>query len=67
MALIRDLGALAMKNRLAHEDPHFEVIACIAARGFKLRREDTKKLLNGSRSEYYANPSCATSAPNPDL
>ena len=42
---VQHLGALSMKGKLSQEEPHFEVIACIAGRGFKVRREDMKKLL----------------------
>ena len=30
---VQHLGTLSMKGKLPHEDPHFEVIACIAGRG----------------------------------
>lgn len=42
---IQHLGALSRQGRQPHEPPRFEVIACIAGRGFKVRREDMKKLL----------------------
>jgi hypothetical protein len=48
---VQHLGALAMKGKLADEEPHFEVIACIAGRGFKVRREDMKKLLIATRGK----------------
>jgi hypothetical protein len=50
---VQHLGALSMKDRLAHQDPHFEVIACIAGRGFKVRREDMKKLLLATRGKVF--------------
>lgn len=50
---VQHLGALAMKDKLAHEEPNFEVIACIAGRGFKVRREDMKKLLIATRDKVF--------------
>jgi len=50
---VQHLGALSMKGRLPHEEPHFEVIACIAGRGFKVRREDMKKLLIATRGKVF--------------
>ena len=42
---VQHLGSLSMLGRGQDEPPRFEVIACIAGRGFKVRREDMKKLL----------------------
>jgi hypothetical protein len=50
---VQHLGTLSMRGKLAHEDPHFEVIACIAGRGFKVRREDMKKLLIATRGKVF--------------
>lgn len=50
---VQHLGALSMKGKLPHEAPHFEVIACIAGRGFKVRREDMKKLLIATRGKVF--------------
>ena len=50
---VQHLGALSMKGKLPHEDPHYEVIACIAGRGFKVRREDMKKLLIATRGKVF--------------
>ncbi len=50
---VQHLGALSMRGRLPHEEPHFEVIACIAGRGFKVRREDMKKLLIATRGKVF--------------
>lgn len=50
---VQHLGALSMKGRLAREESHFEVIACIAGRGFKVRREDMKKLLIATRGKVF--------------
>jgi hypothetical protein len=46
---VQHLGALSMEGRQADQVPKFEVIACIAGRGFKVRREDMKKLLLATR------------------
>jgi hypothetical protein len=35
------------------EPPRFEVIACIAGRGFKVRRENMKKLLLATRGKVF--------------
>lgn len=33
--------------------PKFEVVACIAGRGFRVRREDMKKLLLSTRGKVF--------------
>ena len=35
------------------DQPKFEVVACIAGRGFKIRREDMKKLLLATRGKVF--------------
>ena len=40
-------------ERGPHEPPRFEVVACIAGRGFKVRREDMKKLLLSTRGKVF--------------
>ena len=35
------------------DQPKFEVVACIAGRGFKVRREDMKKLLLATRGKVF--------------
>ena len=40
-------------ERLAADQPKSEVIACIAGRGFKIRREDVKKLLLATRGKVF--------------
>ena len=42
-----------MQNRKAPEAPRFAVIACIAGRGFRVRREDMKKLLLSTRGKVF--------------
>jgi len=50
---VQHLGSLSMQGRSVNEPPRFEVIACIAGRGFKVRREDMKKLLLATRGKVF--------------
>jgi len=50
---VQHLGSLSMAGRSATDSPHYEVIACIAGRGFKVRREDMKKLLLATRGKVF--------------
>lgn len=50
---VQHLGSLSMQGRSPNEPPRFEVIACIAGRGFKVRREDMKKLLLATRGKVF--------------
>ena len=49
---IQHLGALSMEGR-PEGQPRFEVVACIAGRGFGVRREDMKKLLLATRGKVF--------------
>ncbi len=49
---VQHLGALAMAGQPA-DQPKFEVVACIAGRGFRVRREDMKKLLLATRGKVF--------------
>lgn len=49
---IQHLAELSMKGQPA-DQPKFEVVACIAGRGFKIRREDMKKLLLATRGKVF--------------
>lgn len=49
---IQHLGALSLEGR-PRNSPRFEVIACIAGRGFGVRREDMKKLLLATRGKVF--------------
>jgi hypothetical protein len=42
---VQHLATLSLEGVKPGMPPRFEVIACIAGRGFKVRREDMKKLL----------------------
>src|SRR5579863_2838813 len=50
---VQHLGALSMEGRQGDQEPKFEVVACIAGRGFKVRREDMKKLLLATRGKVF--------------
>ena len=50
---MQHLAALSLKDVKTGEPPRFEVIACIAGRGFKVRREDMKKLLLATRGKVF--------------
>ena len=49
---IQHLGELSMTGRPANL-PRYEVIACIAGRGFGVRREDMKKMLLATRGKVF--------------
>jgi hypothetical protein len=49
---IQHLGELSLSGR-SPEEPRFEVIACIAGRGFGVRREDMKKMLLATRGKVF--------------
>ena len=49
---IQHLGALSMEGQ-PPDSPKYEVIACIAGRGFGVRREDMKKLLLATRGKVF--------------
>ena len=50
---LQHLGDLAREGRTPTDPLRFDVIACIAGRGFKIRREDMKKLLLSTRGKVY--------------
>jgi hypothetical protein len=50
---IQHLEALSMNGLPRDAPPRFEVIACIAGRGFKVRREDMKKLIVATRGKVF--------------
>ena len=49
---VQHLEALSVQ-RQGHGKPSFEVVACIAGRGFKVRREDMKKLIRATRGKVF--------------
>ncbi len=52
MTRIQHLGTLSMEGQ-PEGRPRFEVVACIAGRGFGVRREDMKKLLLATRGKVF--------------
>ena len=50
---VQHLGELSIQGLQQGEPPRFEVIACIAGRGFKVRREDMKKLILSTRGKVF--------------
>jgi hypothetical protein len=50
---IQHLGLMSMAGRSPDEEPRFQVIACIAGRGFRVRREDMRKLLLATRGKVF--------------
>jgi hypothetical protein len=49
---VQHLGELSLAGQPA-DTPKYEVVACIAGRGFKVRREDMKKLLLATRGKVF--------------
>jgi hypothetical protein len=49
---VQHLHALSLQGRLP-DQPRFEVVACIAGRGFRVRREDMRKLLLATRGKVF--------------
>ena len=49
---VQHLAALSIEGRMP-EQPRYEVVACIAGRGFGVRREDMKKLLLATRGKVF--------------
>ena len=49
---VQHLGTLSMEGQQLGQ-PRFEVVACIAGRGFGVRREDMKKLLLSTRGKVF--------------
>lgn len=50
---VQHLHTMSMKDRTPEEGPRYEVIACIAGRGFKQRRQDMKKLLEATQGKVF--------------
>ncbi|MBC6406549.1 MAG: hypothetical protein GDA41_12710 [Rhodospirillales bacterium] len=50
---VQHLGSLSREGVEPKDPPRFEVIACIAGRGFKVRREDMKKLIVATRGKVF--------------
>ena len=50
---VQHLHTLSMRDRTPAQGPRYEVVACIAGRGFKQRREDMKKLIAATREKVF--------------
>ena len=50
---IQHLHSLSRRDLAPTEPPRFDVVACIGGRGFKVRREDMKKLLLSTRGSVF--------------
>lgn len=50
---VQHLGSLSMQGVAEGGPPRFQVIACIAGRGFGVRREDMKKLILATRGKVF--------------
>lgn len=50
---IQHLGELSLEGGRSHDNPKYEVIACIGGRGFGVRREDMKKMLIATRGKVF--------------
>lgn len=50
---VQHLQTLSLRDRTPEQGPRYEVVACIAGRGFKQRREDMKKLLVATRGKVF--------------
>jgi hypothetical protein len=50
---VQHLYTMSMHGRTLEQGPRYDVIACIAGRGFKQRREDMKKLLIDTRGKVF--------------
>jgi hypothetical protein len=50
---VQHLGSLSLEGVAAGGRPRFEVVACIAGRGFGVRREDMKKLILATRGKVF--------------
>jgi hypothetical protein len=50
---VQHLGSLSTQGLGPNDPPRYEVVACISGRGFKVRREDMKKLLLATRGKVF--------------
>ena len=50
---VQHLFALSTQGLSPGAEPRFEVVACIDGRGFRVRREDMKKLLTATRGKVF--------------
>jgi hypothetical protein len=50
---VQHLHSLSMRGRTEAQGPAYDVVACIAGRGFKQRRQDMRKLLEATRGKVF--------------
>jgi len=50
---VQHLHTLSMRGRTEEEGPRYEVVACIAGRGFKQRKQDMRKLIEATRGKVF--------------
>ena len=50
---VQHLHTMSIRDRTPEEGPRYEVIVCIAGRGFKQRRQDMKKLLEATQGRVF--------------
>jgi hypothetical protein len=50
---VQHLQTMSMRGRTEAQGPSYDVVACIAGRGFKQRRQDMKKLLEATRGKVF--------------
>lgn len=50
---VQHLHTLSMRGRTEQEGPRYEVVACIAGRGFKQRKQDMRKLIEATRGKVF--------------
>ena len=50
---VQHLHTMSMRGRTSAEGPRYQVIACIAGRGFRERRQDMKKLLEATQGKVF--------------
>jgi hypothetical protein len=50
---VQHLRTMSMRGRTEAQGPAYDVVACIAGRGFKQRRQDMKKLLEATQGKVF--------------
>ena len=50
---VQHLHTLSMRGRTEEQGPAWEVVACIAGRGFKQRKQDMRKLIEATRGKAF--------------
>lgn len=50
---VQHLHTLSLRGRTPEQGPAYEVVACIAGRGFKQRKQDMRKLIEATRGKVF--------------